>query len=309
MNIIQIATGIMSLLCYVGLTAATTDETAKSDNQVSLRISVKSGSHLVGEPVIINIELTNVGETPIITSPHLDNLTQSAAYFASPAGQRLGRVRFEICKEPSLRSITLAPGQSMYHAEMLFFDGAKGKPVFAKPGDYSIRVEWTHPSSHQRIQSNKLDITVKAPQLETLKYSEPMQEVEVMQSLHRITEDPRAIQKLKWIAASQTVFARFASLCLAEKEMRWSSLGIELEELPKQKAQYFQRVSGWLRIADAPDFPLHARVLQLRARVATEMGHVEQAKSILKQIERDYFNTKEGQEAKELLANAPSGND
>jgi hypothetical protein len=250
----------------------------------------KAAAHVLGEPVVVQVELVNTGDAARQIQPDLRNLTQSAEYFVTPHGGSPRRVDLGIVHDPSGATFRLSPGRSIFHDEVLLLDsGSKTGLAFPSPGRYTVHARWTDYETGRQVDSNAVEIEVVRPEGRLVELSEAVVgRAEVLRALQAVGMSPAAREKLKWMAASNTPFARIAALRLAEAELRGSEFGLPEEESLRRGKERLQRAVGWLNIADSPDSPLHGRALLLKGEVELDRGELAAAKAYYERVRQEF---------------------
>ncbi len=148
--------------CMFGLESLLETEDVNADARWSLEISTTRSRFLLGEPVAVQVALTNVGPSPARAAPLLQPAYQAARYWITrPDGSRSvfhPTERF-LAVTPALIQ-TFAPGDRVEDEVDLFAD--RHGWTFDRPGRYEIQVEFTgnHPDS-TLVASNPLTIVIE----------------------------------------------------------------------------------------------------------------------------------------------------
>lgn len=260
---------------------------------LSIRSS-KQGPYVVGEPVIVNVALTNSGAYTETLCPQLDAKSQSAMYYVSRDGEKFLYASVEEVTEPASRPIPVAPGESIYHHEMLLYDASTKGLLFPTPGRYYIYIEWYYnsPTESSKVVSNTIEIAVVDPQGKDRGIAEVLKSRDVILQMLFVLHKPESVRKFERIARSNTVYAPYAALRLAEREF---------STLDARRRIHKRRAIEWLNVADRDGFPLRARVVSLMAKCEFKLGKPKEAETLLERIKQEYPQSAEGQHASEVL--------
>jgi hypothetical protein len=111
-----------------------------ADN-VTLTLAADRSSYYVGEPLSLEISVTNVGDKPVRGCFMIDPATHKAeVYYRSP-GSDLSRLKYLDLQHDYVESLrTLKPGEEEKVSVVVGFDPAQQTLILEKPGEYEFQV-------------------------------------------------------------------------------------------------------------------------------------------------------------------------
>ncbi|UCG17603.1 MAG: nuclear transport factor 2 family protein [Phycisphaerales bacterium] len=283
-------------------------EVGADQSQIGLRISAaKDGTYLLGEPVVVNVTLTNIGPGVASVSPDLSLLTSSAYYQISLNGQEFSDVDIGVHDEPSTRITKLHPGEEILHHETLLYDASVDGLLFPKAGEYHIRVKWYHPEQGHAVTSNDLAIVVRHPWDHEFEGMRVMANSSVAQVLLGLSSDSAGLQELEKVATTETPYAPYAALCLAQRELRRNELGMGVRQARAHRRKRLEKAMVLLDKADKQEFQLLDEVVFLKAQAYWDLGRHKEARAQFERVANDFPTARAGRKARELLRSMAEG--
>jgi hypothetical protein len=243
---------------------------------IALSVTTRKGQYLIAEPVVLQIALKNTGSVQQEVFSELTKGTGIMNYEVSEDGLKFRGIGAFYYHDPTGRSVTLDPGASLYHDEILLYDANAKALVFPHAGFYYVRI--TYP----RAEPVTIGVTVKEPTTpEDVHDSQIMQLPEVLYLVTpHLAKVDKGVDQLKACAARTSSYSLYAGYFLAKKQIDESNRS-DLEEQQSQAMALLQR-------ADIEDFPLRHEAVYLKAMAYIRLGQQARAQEQLARIRSDF---------------------
>lgn len=134
---------------------------SRATAQLSLTLSTDKTTFQLGEPLVVNVELKNNGNSAVNVIKHLEPDYQFTSYtITKPDDKTTPYGPVTILNIRQNLTTTLSPGKSLFGRAKIFF-GNKGW-LFDKPGNYKIKAIHTSLEGNH-VSSNELTIEIQSP--------------------------------------------------------------------------------------------------------------------------------------------------
>lgn len=237
--------------------------------ELQFEVSLPKKDWLVGEPVVLHVEFLNNSQTNQLVPGQLALGFGMTDYQVSKDGEAFHSLGSLLPVERKLQFITLAPGDSISHEEILAYDISTDNLAFSSPGDYFIRVDC------QKQNSSIVKIHLKESESEDdRRGAEVMRSSSVLMAITpfgRTTQD--AIKSLKKCADSKSTFTPYAAFFLGVAETNKTNALALLDK------------------ADVAGFPLQSRAVYEKARINLELGEKVKANELFQRITNEFPNS------------------
>lgn len=108
--------------------------------QLEVSIQPLQESYVAYEPVYVRLRVENVGDVPYQLPSSLDADTQTTAYAISRDGETWRVVSPGYVREP-VDMMTIAPGETVTHDQLLIWDGFSMTPMFPEVGTWKVTAQ------------------------------------------------------------------------------------------------------------------------------------------------------------------------
>jgi tetratricopeptide (TPR) repeat protein len=240
---------------------------AETTEALSLTISSAKARFVVSEPLTLRLTLQNLGNTDLAVDSTYCNGRSWASYWHSRDGKQFTPIEMFVSTDPPRGGdISLMPGESMFHDEILTFDYASNRVTFPEPGFYFIRVLW------RGKQSNILRLQATAPTTRIdKKWSEIMKNREIANAISFPESGSGLIvQRLNECANARTVFSPYAAFALG------------ITESNKERAM------ALMNKADSSDSPMQSFAVFEKGKILLELGDKIKARKQFERVLRDF---------------------
>lgn len=259
-------------------TLAATCHSSEIPESLSFSMSSSKEQWLLGEPVVIQIAITNTSTSPQSTATQFRNGIGVASYHVSKDGRSYETVGALSYRDPVPQRLSLAPGEAFYHEEVLLFDSRTSTLVFPELGRYFV---YTEVSGRK---SNVLRIQVVEPESSTdKKWAELLRPRDILIAMTDFTAKPRDAAKLLTECSETTsTFSPYAAFFLATCETN--------------------KVNALALFAkcDIAGFPLRSQSLLRQAGINEQLGDTQRARDLYERILREFPNTAAAAEARKI---------
>jgi hypothetical protein len=257
-------------IAAISVAGLTVFSQSSSGDQSAIRLAISSAKRqwLVGEPVVLQVTLTNTSQSAEEVLPQLQKEVGLIHYFISNDNREYRRVTPYLYRDPSKGPVSLAPNESLYHEETLIYNPIQKDLLFPSAGRYYVRAEW-----HQTrpVQSNVLEIEIVPPSTALdQKVLEIIRSPQVMVQMAGFANNEDVWNKLAWIAQQDSRYSPYAAFFLASSR-----------EKPAEALQLLAK-------ADVQDFPLRSQVVYKKARTYLAMGENEKAREQLNRLRSEF---------------------
>ena len=245
---------------------------------LSLEISSPKQEWLVAEPVLVRVVFVNNTTTNQLLSAEFQVGISSSAvsYLISKDNKNFKPLEPLLFRDPVRQWMSISPGESFYHDELLTYDAGTDGLVFPIPGEYYVRVDY------REQKSNVLKIQVKeAMSADDRKWAGVMRSRDVLLAITPYGgRDVEALKKLGDCTKEPSVFSPYAAFFLASAETNKTNALALLDK------------------ADVANFPLQSHAVFEKARINLELGDKQKAHEQFERVLNSFSNSAAASEVK-----------
>lgn len=229
---------------------------------------------VVGEPVIINLSVTNSGSSDIRCQPLIRRFGYTKFFVGIVADDTECGLPF--VKDPVSSPARVAPGDVRTEQEVLHFNFKNRQLAFSRPGQYTLHAKYRGMVGAETTLSAETVIIVRAPQPDEAEGSALFGDEDVGALVAGTTRAPQVISRLQAFVqkAPASRFALYSALLLAEHELR----------IYGDKPANPVEAARLLRISDVPGFPLRPVVRLRKAEAALFQGRPADALAEVQEV-------------------------
>lgn len=276
---------------------------ANPNSGLAMEVKAIADRVVIGEPILLDVALTNQGVEPVSVSRELAQWGNHAQYFVSTNGLNYNELPGRLSERMAPR-ITLAPGESVRHIEWLLVDIDAPQvdhsiiEFIAKiPGQYTFYTKYItqlDDGTSCNIESNRVSVTVVNASPEASALLSRMRHVFFFETnpdeYNGANFDAKTAEDFAALAEQASPYSSYAAFVLAKHELaklRAPASQPELHdlrgaELVAPQREWAEQALAYLERADVESFPLRAEAVRakidayrFKSRLTKRVAHAD----------------------------------
>lgn len=294
-----IRSGVFLSICC-GLTMVfSPSNIAAQERLAQLSLVTYQSNFLIGEPVVIQVTLTNAGPENLLYQ-ELSLETRILKFLISSDGKTFEEYELEYIKDPTRGPGPLLPNSGVQVDQVIHFNYKTAKLAFPATGSYTVRALYRGlVSNTPRPLTADITISVITPPGEDAEGATLFSQADTAGFVANISRDPIVLQRIERYSAShpQSRFAAYGNYLLGLHQMR------SYHDKPRAP----EEAERLMKTADREGFQMRHNVLVHLSDLCWEQGKAAEASSYLDRIIRQHPKTPVAKNALEMKRNIESG--
>jgi len=262
---------------------------------LGLSISSPESSYLVAEPVVIRLLLTNRSDAAVTLSPELALETELTTLWIAAPGEDFVPYDPGFVEEPSRPQVTLEPGETLDHDQLVLYHWPERRFAFPEPGTYRVKVVHHGFGVRPDAVSPTLELTIGAPSASDAAALELFEDRQVALLALGLDEPQEAVSRLETLARRYPTspYSDYARFFLARRQTHGH---FARRPNPEKAQELYEEL-----LRQRPEFPLAGQVYYELGKIFLDRNEPARARESLDRALQLSSDTLLGAHSRRLL--------